>query len=67
MTDASTIWLRGPYGPGGKDYDQGYIANVDTNGVTLNTRDDWRGESRTYLKEVIARIDHNTGWGVPRR
>lgn len=59
MASASTIYLKGPWAPGGRDWDQGI---VEKNGREYSVQDSEHGERRTYPEENVARVQWNTGW-----
>lgn len=62
--NVSTVYLKGPWAPGGKDYLSGYLGtrlNTDIT-ITVSDRDDFRGKLVEFSLESIARIEHNTGW-----
>ena len=62
MAEVCTVYLSQPVAPDGKDWAKGYIESKDASGVTLNSRDDWRGERTFYPIHVVQRIAYNTSW-----
>lgn len=60
--NVSTIYLTSPIAPGGKDWHKGFIETHDAKGVTINSRDDGRGERVFYPIHLVQRINYNSGW-----
>ncbi len=63
MSSVGTVYLKGPWAPGGKEYLSGFIDDRPSfPHVSVADRDDWRGHNVDFPRENIARIEHNTGW-----
>ncbi len=63
MSDVGTVYLKGPWAPGGKDFLSGYIDDWPKEPhVTVADRDDRRGNNVRFPRENIARIETCTGW-----
>jgi hypothetical protein len=60
--DVGTVYLKGPWAPGGKEFLSGYLNTSDKTRVGVSDRSDWRGEVVYFPMENIARIETNTGW-----
>lgn len=61
MSEPSTVFLLGPFAPGGRRHDVGYLLMNDR-GVELANREDWRGETRFYPMCHVKRVELHTGW-----
>lgn len=56
-----TIYLKGNFARGGKDWDRGYLSNETRDSVTL--ADDQYGKNqRCYMRGDIARIEQTGHW-----
>jgi hypothetical protein len=59
----STVYLKGPWAPDGKDYLSGYVSDYPKcPSVEVSARDDFRGNTVQIPRENIARIEIDTGW-----
>jgi hypothetical protein len=59
----STVYLKGPWGPGGAEYLSGFVADYPNSPtVEVSKRDDFRGSVVRFPRENIARIEIDTGW-----
>jgi hypothetical protein len=56
-----TVYLKGGYAPGGKDWDRG-IVRLDTGTSITLASNEYGKDSRTYQKGDVARIEETGHW-----
>lgn len=62
MAAVGTVYLKGPWAPGEKDFISGYLETGYETKVGVSDRDDFRGNVIYFPMENVARIEANTGW-----
>lgn len=56
-----TVYLKGPWAIGGKDWDRGIVRVQANNSITLEDND-YGANMRTYPFDNIARIEETGHW-----
>jgi hypothetical protein len=60
MSQVSTVYLTGPFAPGGVDWHKGFI-RTDANGVHVSDNE-YSGPIHFYPMTRVQRVQWGTGW-----